>query len=100
MQFHAVLSTFTAGASTLITPPAAGYRIRVIALHISTGGASKVTIGFSATNQRVFNMAANQLVEIGSTMDWEGDMATALSVTNGSAVELDVTVDYYIETFS
>lgn len=97
MQSHEVFTTSTTGTSQLIAAPATGYRIRVVGLHLSGAGATKVTIGFSSTNQRVWNLgSAGQGPDIG-ILDWEGDTATALSVTNGTAVEIDVTVEYYIE---
>lgn len=99
MQSHEVFTTSTIGTTAIIPAPNAGYRIRIVGLHASVAGASKVTIGFSSTNQRVWNLgSAGQGPDVG-VMDWEGDQATALSVTNGSAAELDVTVDYYFEAW-
>lgn len=47
----------------------------------------------------IWNLSsAGQGPDVG-VMDWEGDQATALSVTNGSAVELDVTINYYLEAW-
>ena len=58
MQQHAVGHYTSAGTVALIAAPGAGLRIRVVGLHASTGSAGAVTIGFSSTNQRVWNMAA------------------------------------------
>lgn len=96
MQFHANQSFSTATEETVIAAPEAASRIRILGLHLSVAGATKVTLGFGSDNQRVWDFVENQSVDIG-VLDWEGDPATALSVTNGSVVEIDVTVDYTIE---
>ena len=99
MQSHGVTHTTTATTVTSLAAPTAGYRWRVVGLHISAGGAAVVTVGFSATNQRVYDLAANQTIDIG-LMDWQGDAATALSVTSSAAVTVDVTADAVVEAFN
>lgn len=92
MQTHGITHTTTATTVTALAAPQAGWRWRVVGLHVSAGGAAVVTIGFSATNQRVYDLAANQTIDIG-VMDWQGDAAAALSVTSSAAVVVDVTAD-------
>ncbi len=97
MQLHGVGHTTTATTATLAAAPGSGVRITVVALHISVGGAAVVTVGFSATNQRVYDLAANQTVDIGA-MRWEGDGNAALTVQSSAAVTVDSTADYVTET--
>lgn len=99
MQSHGVTHTTTATTVTSLAAPSTGYRWRVVGLHISAGGAAVVTVGFSATNQRVYDLAANQTIDIG-LMDWQGDAATALSVTSSAAVTVDATADAVVEAFN
>lgn len=97
MQLHVVsgaLGTVTGDA--LISAPQTGSRIKVRALTISIGStAMTVTIGFSATNQRVYQLSANGGVDNG-LMNWAGDAATALSVTT-TASGAEITIDYELE---
>lgn len=95
-QNHAVAHVTSAGTTTLIAAPGAGYRITIVALHISEGTAGAVTLSFSATNQRVWDLAANQSEDMG-LMRWEGDTNAALSLTAPATGPTDVTVDYVIE---
>jgi len=92
MQTHGVQHLTTATTGTLLAAPQAGWRWRVVGLHISAGGAATVTVGFSGTNQRVYDLAANQTIDIG-VMDWEGDAAAALTVTSSAAVIVDASAD-------
>lgn len=98
MQFHAVAHVTSATTSTLVAVPGAGYRIRILAFHVSEGSTAPgtVTLGFSATNQRVWDFLANQNAEA-PICDWEGDTDTALSVTTAANGPTDVSVDYVIE---
>lgn len=96
MQQHGIGHTTTATTATLVAAPGAGIRVRVLGLHISVGGAATVTVGFSATNQRVYDLAANQTVDIG-LMDWEGDTNAALTAQSSAAVTVDTTADYQLE---
>ena len=95
MQQHAVAHVTSAGTTVLVAAPGTGLRVRVVGLHVSAGSAGTVTIGFSATNQRVWNMAANQSEDI--LMGWAGDANTALSLTAPATGPTDVTIDYEIE---
>ena len=97
MQLHGITHTTTITTTTVVAAPGAGNRITVIGFHISVGGATVVTVGFSATNQRVYNLAANQSIDIGA-MRWEGDGNTALTVQSSAAVTVDATLDYVTET--
>lgn len=84
-------------AQSLIAAPQAKWRIKVRALVISIGAtACTVTIGFSATNQRVYQFGANGGVN-SEIMDWEGDAATALTVTTSANGPTQITIDYEIE---
>lgn len=96
MQLHAVAHITASGTTTLIATPGAGYRIVVVGLHVSEGTAGAVTLSFSATNQRVWNLAANQSEDVG-LMRWEGDGNAALSLTAPATGPTDVTVDYEVE---
>ena len=98
MQQHAVGHYISAGTVALVAAPSAGRRIKVNNLHLSAGAAETVTIGFSLTNQRVWNLAANASVDE-PVMDWRGDAASALNVTFPTgAGPVDVTVDYEVES--
>lgn len=55
-----------------------------------------MTLSFSAGNQRVYDMSANQTLALGA-MRWEGDTAAALSLTAPATGPTDVTVDYTID---
>lgn len=97
MQYHAVLHQTTAATVPVIPAPGAGYRLVIVGLHLSEGAApGAVTLGFSATNQRVWNLAANQSEDIGF-MRWLGDANAAFSLAAAAAGPTDVTVDYEIE---
>lgn len=96
MQQHAVGHYTGAGTQVLVAAPGVGFRIKVESLHLSAAVAGAVTIGFSSTNQRVWNLAANSGPDE-PVMDWRGDAATALSVTVAGAGPTDVTVDYEVE---
>lgn len=97
MQQHAVGHYISAGTQALVAAPSAGRRIKINNFHLSVGAAETVTIGFSSTNQRIWNLAANQSVDE-PVMDWRGDAATALSVAFPSGTgPVDVTVDYEVE---
>lgn len=98
MQNHGVGVTTTAATATPLAAPQAGWRWRIVGLHISVSGACVVTAGFSATNQRVYQLAANQTVDIG-VMDWEGDAASAFTVQSSAAVTVNSTVDAVPEVF-
>ncbi|MGH9759048.1 MAG: hypothetical protein ACRD4M_15030 [Candidatus Acidiferrales bacterium] len=96
MQQHGVQHLTTATTGTLAAAPGAGHRITVLGLHISAGGAAIVTVGFSATNQRVYDLVANQTIDLGA-MRWEGDANAALTVQSSAAVVVDAEVDYTVE---
>ena len=96
MQLHGITSTSTATTATALSAPGAGVRYRVVGLHISAGGAAVVTVGFSATNQRVWNLAANQQIDL-TTIDWEGDVNAALTVQSSAAVQVNATADAAVE---
>ncbi len=97
MQQHAVGHYISAGTVALVATPSTGRRIKVNNLHLSVGAAETVTVGFSSTNQRVWNLAANAGADE-PVMDWRGDAATALNVTFPSGTgPVDVTVDYEVE---
>jgi len=95
-QLHAVQHTTSAGTVAVVAAPGAGYRITVVGFHVSEGSAGVVTLGFSAGNQKVWNMAANQNIDVGLTR-WEGDANTALSLTSPATGPTDVEVDYVLE---
>ena len=96
MQEHAVAHITSATTTTVIAAPGAGLRITILGLHVSAGAAGAVTVGFSASDQRVYDLAANQTIddEIGR---WEGDTNTAFSVTTAGTGPTDIEVDYLIE---
>ncbi|MGA8224177.1 MAG: hypothetical protein WB780_21200 [Candidatus Acidiferrales bacterium] len=96
MQLHGVGHTTTATTATLAAAPGAGVRIKVQGLHISTSGAATITIGFSATNQRVYTFAAAGIFDLG-VMDWEGDANAALTAQSSASVTVDTTADYTLE---
>jgi len=98
MQLHEVSGALgIVTGQALIAAPQAGWRIRVINLTISLGAtAATVTIGFSTANQRVYQLGANGGVDA-ELMGWEGDTATALSITTSANGPCQVTVDYTIE---
>jgi hypothetical protein len=92
MQIHGVVHMTTATTETAIAAPEAGTRLTVVGLHVSAGGATVVTIGFGADNQRVYNLDADSSPIDTGIMRWEGDGGTALTVTSTEAVEVDVAV--------
>src|SRR5579871_1341653 len=99
MQLHGVGHTTTATTATLAAAPGAGKKIVVTDLHISAAGPSTVTAGFSGTNQRVYDLAANQTVDdVG--MKWEGDENAAFTVQSGGAVTVDSSIDYHVENYA
>lgn len=98
MQIHGVQHLTTATTVNLLAAPQAGWRWRVVGLHVSVGGAAIVTVGFSATNQRVYDLSANQTIDIG-VMDWEGDAAAALTVQSSAAVVVDASADAFPELY-
>jgi hypothetical protein len=93
MQLHGVGHTTTATTATLAAAPGAGWRITVVGIHISVSGATTLTVGFSSTNQRVYDMAANETLDLGAML-WEGDTNTAFTVASSAAVTVDSTIDY------
>lgn len=97
MQNHGVAHLISIASTNLAAAPGAGSRITVVGLHLSTNGATTVTVGFSAGNQRVYNFTTNQTVDIGD-MRWQGDANTALTVQSSAAVTVDATVDFVVET--
>ena len=96
MQNHAVQHITSATTLAAIPAPGAKSRITITALHISVAAADVVTVGFSAANQRVFDLAANGSVEIGLTR-WEGDANAAFSITTSTAGPADFSADYILE---
>lgn len=97
MQVHGVTHTTTAITATALAAPGTGVRYTVVGLHLSVSGAATVTVGFSSGNQRVYDLAANQTVDIG-VMRWEGDVNAALTVQSSAAVTVDCTVDAVAES--
>lgn len=99
MQLHVVSGALgVVNGQALIAAPSAGWRINIKALTISLGATgATVTIGFSSTNQRVYQLGANGGVDNG-LMDWHGDAATALSITTSANGPCQVTVDYVLES--
>jgi hypothetical protein len=97
MQQHGIGHTATATTATLAAAPGAGVRATVIGLHISASGACTVTIGFSATNQRVYTFSADGIFDLG-IMRWEGDTNAALTAQSSAAVTVDTTADYIFES--
>jgi len=85
-QNHAnVHETAIVSGAAVIPAPGAGHRITIVGLHVSNGAvANIVTLGFSPTNQRVYNLAANGNADIG-LMRWEGDANAAFSISTSSA---------------
>lgn len=98
MQLHAVLAgqgTVT-GASVIPAPPA-GTAIVIDSFSLSVGAvATKVTLGFSATNQKVFDLPVNSSIPP-EQMRWFGDTATALTLTTSAAGPTECSVDYHLE---
>jgi hypothetical protein len=72
------------------------YGNTVLGLHLSVGGATVLTVGFSATNQRVYDLAANQTIDLGATR-WEGDPNAAFTAASSAAATVDSTMDYTTE---
>jgi len=97
MQLHGIGHTATATTATLIAAPGVGIRAKIQGLHLSVSGATTLTVGFSATNQRVYTFSAAGIFDIG-LMDWEGDGNAAFTVQSSGAVTVDSTADYVIET--
>lgn len=93
MQVHGITHTTTATTATALSAASlqTGWRWRVVGLHLSVSGAAIVTIGFSATNQRVYDLAANQTLDL--LLNWEGDSGAALTVQSSAAVSVDCTAD-------
>jgi hypothetical protein len=95
MQEHGIGHTTTATTATLAPAPGAGVRNTLVGLHISVSGACVVTLGFSATNQRVYTFAAAGIFDL--AMRWEGDTNAALTAQSSAAVTVDTTADYIPE---
>lgn len=100
--FHAVYVTASissAGTITVLNAPWNSLlRIRIISLNIANGvAANAVTVSFSGTNQRTYNLAANQNA---SDSEWAGDAGAALSMTTTSAGPANITIRYVVEDSS
>lgn len=97
MQQHAVIAGQGSGTVSVVSAPAAGSAIVIDSFSLSCGAAaSKVTLGFSATNQKVFDLPINGSIPP-SMLRWFGDTATALSLTSSTAGPVECTVDYHLE---
>jgi hypothetical protein len=99
MQNHVNETGLGSGSTTLIATPGAGLRITVLGFQISNGTtANTATLGFSSSNQKVWQFGANGHSE--EALRWEGDVNAALTISNSANGPLDVSVDYDIEDFS
>jgi hypothetical protein len=90
-QQHAYANATNAA---LIAAPGAGAKIVIVGMLVTGEAAGKITLSFSAGNQKVFDFAAAGSVAVGA-MRWEGDANTALGVT--IAASGDVSIDYVVE---
>ena len=62
MQQHAG-HYISAATVALVAAPSTGRRIKVNNLHLSVGAAETVTIGFSSTNQRIWDLSADANID-------------------------------------
>ena len=97
MQLHAVIGGQGAATATVVAAPGPDVTVVVDAFSLSVGAvATKVTLGFSASNQKVFNLAVNG--NIAQTLErWEGDPGSALTLTTSAAGPTECTVDFHFE---
>lgn len=97
MQLHAVIAGQGAGTAVVVAAPPAGVAIVIEAFSLSVGAvATKVTLGFSATNQKVFDMQVNGSIP-SALLRWVGDAATAFTLTTSAAGPTEFSVDYHFE---
>lgn len=92
MQTHAYAQSTNA---SFIAAPQSGAKIVIVGMNITAEAAAKITLSFSATNQKVFEFAAAGTVSLGA-MRWEGDAGAALGLTVSTGTA-DVSVDYGLE---
>lgn len=90
MQQHA----YKNATGTLVSAPQTGAKVVIVGLVATAEAAGKITLSFSATNQKVFDFSGAGSIAVG-VMRWEGDPGAALSAT--LAASGDVSVDYVFE---
>lgn len=93
-QQHADFSGTPSGGQAVIAAPQAGAKTVIVGMVITAEAAGKVTVSFSATNQKIFEFAGAGSQSFGA-MRWEGDAVAALTVT--ASIAVDVSFDYTTE---
>lgn len=97
-QQHAEFSGTPSGGQAVIAAPSSQNGVNaktvVLGMVITAEAAGKVTVSFSASNQKIFEFAAAGSYPVGA-MRWEGDAGAALTVT--SSIAVDVSFDYVTE---